>query len=109
MANKITTLSYFTKRLKDSGYEVWKLFDAYSESDDRCWTIVIDPGVASIICTCRVDSGDWDKSYFELTDGDRFIPRGFKLATNSIEVFITYLVKFNINNKSEKSVRYANS
>ena len=44
MANKITTQSYFIKRLKDSGYLVYRLFDEYSESDPRNWTVMIDPG-----------------------------------------------------------------
>ena len=35
MANKITTQCYFIKRLKDSGYLVYRLFDEYSESDPR--------------------------------------------------------------------------
>ena len=49
MANKITTLSYFVKRLKDSGYVVYKMFDEYSEADPRNWTVLIDPGNASNI------------------------------------------------------------
>jgi hypothetical protein len=97
--NKLTTQSYFIKRLKDSGYEVWKVFDQYSDADSRYWTIVIDPGVASVFCTCFVDDERWDHSYFELSDGGRFIPRGYKIDTDSIEVFITHLVKFGINNK----------
>ena len=58
MANKITTQSYFIKRLKDSGYLVYRLFDEFSESDPRNWTVMIDPGQASIFCTCYVNHGD---------------------------------------------------
>jgi len=39
MANKITTQSYFIKRLKDSGYVVYKIFDQYGEADPRSWTV----------------------------------------------------------------------
>lgn len=102
MSNKITTQSYFVKRLKDSGYIVYKLFDAYGESDPRSWTIMIDPGNASIICTCYINhSNMFGDSYFELYDGGQYIPEKFKLKTDSIEVIITYLVKYGINNKSE--------
>ena len=102
MANKITTQSYFIKRLKDSGYLVYRLFDEYSESDPRNWTVMIDLGQASIFCTCYVNHGDmFGETYFEFYDGGQFIPEKFKLKTDSIEVIITYLVKYGINNKSE--------
>jgi len=28
--NKITTLSYFVKRLKDCGFTTWKMYDKYA-------------------------------------------------------------------------------
>ena len=102
MANKITTQSYFIKRLKDSGYIVYKIFDQYSEVDPRSWTVMIDPGNASIFCTCYTNhEGLFEGSFFELYDGGQFIPEKFKLKTDSIEVIISYLVKYGINNKSE--------
>lgn len=100
MANKITTPSYFIKRLRDSGYIVWKLYDGYSEADPRAWTVVIDPGGASVICTCYLNTKDFGITTFELYDGGQFVPEKIKIATESIEVIISYLVKFNINNKS---------
>ena len=101
MANKITTQSYFIKRLKDSGYIVYKLFDEYSEADPRSWTVMIDPHGASVICTCYNNDSVFGENYFEFYDGGQFIPEKFKLKTDSIEVIITYLVKYGINNKSE--------
>lgn len=102
MANKITTQSYFVKRLKDSGYVVYKIFDEYGETDPRSWTVIIDPGYASVLCTCYVnDKNMLGDTYFELYDGGQFIPEKFKLKTDSIEVIISYLVKYGINNKSE--------
>ena len=75
MANKITTQSYFIKRLKDSGYMVYKLFDEYAESDPRSWTVMIDPGHASVLCTCYVnDEAMFGDTYFELNDGGQYIP-----------------------------------
>ena len=101
MSNKITTQSYFVKRLKDCGYMVYKLFDEYNEADPRNWTIMIDPGNASIICTCYNNDSAFGEYYFEMYDGGQFIPEKFKLKTDSIEVIISYLVKYGINNKSE--------
>ena len=101
MSNKITTQSYFIKRLKDSGYVVYKLFDEYSEADPRNWTVMIDPGGASIICTYYSNYGVFGDAFFEFYDGGQFFPEKFKLKTDSIEVVITYLVKYGINNKSD--------
>jgi hypothetical protein len=103
MANKVTNQSYFVKRLKDSGYIVYKIFDNYSEADPRAWTVMIDPGVASVYCTCYQNSKEmFGESYFEFYDGGQFLPEKFKLKTDSIEVILTWLVKYGINNKSEQ-------
>jgi hypothetical protein len=99
---KITNQSYFIKRLKDSGYSVWRAFDEYSEADTRCWTVIIDPKVASILCTHYVNAGLFgDETYFELYDGGQYIPNGIKIKTDSIEILINYLVEWGINNKHE--------
>ena len=98
--NKITTYSYFIKRLRDCGYVVDKLFDKYSETDPRSWTCVIDPGVSSVMVTCYTNHSFFGETYFEIYDGAQFVPDKFKIKTSSIEVIIEYLVKFGINNKS---------
>lgn len=107
MANKLTTLGYFKKRMRDCGYIVDDLFRGYSHLDPRSWTVIIDPGCASIFCTCYVNANKDDIKqsqigdfYFELYDGGQFIPGKFLVKTSSIEVLIEYLVKFGINNKS---------
>lgn len=103
MANKLTTMGYFVKRLRDNGYVVDRLYGNYAFSDPRTWTVVIDPGQASIFCTCYHNGYDKDdnsvSNYFEIYDGGQFIPGRYKIETNSIEQFISYLVKFGINNK----------
>jgi hypothetical protein len=98
--NKVTTCSYFIKRLRDSGYVVDKLFSEYAESDPRSWTVIVDPQVASILITCYNNHNDLGEEYFEMHDGGQFIPERFKIKTSSIEVVVEYLVKFNINNKA---------
>lgn len=102
--NKVTTCSYFIKRLRDSGYVVDKLFSEYAFSDPRSWTVIVDPQVASILVTCYNNHNELGEEYFELHDGGQFIPDKFKIKTSSIEVIVEYLVKFNINNKSSTYV-----
>jgi hypothetical protein len=99
-SNKLSTQGYFIKRLKDSGYVVYRIFDNYSESDPRKWTILIDPSVSSVFCTC------YDKLYhlsydpvFEFYDGGQFIPDKVKLTTDSFEVILEFLNSHNIINK----------
>ena len=107
MANKLTTLGYFKKRMRDCGYFVDDLFRNYAQTDPRHWTVVIDPGVASIFCTCYVNANKDDLResqigdfYFEFYDGGQFIPGKLAIKTSSIEVIIEYLVKFGINHKA---------
>jgi hypothetical protein len=100
MSNKLTTLGYFLKRLRDSGYYAYKIFTDFSDSDSRAWTVIIDPGVSSVFCTCFINDPYLDESYFELYDGGSFIPGRYKLKTDSFEVFVEHLVKFGINNKT---------
>ena len=101
MANKITTYGYFKKRLRDSGYLVDDLYRRYGKSDPRAWSVVIDPGGASIFCTCYRNDSELEDNYFEIYDGGQFIGSGrVKINTSSIEVFIGYLVKYGINNKA---------
>jgi hypothetical protein len=98
--NKVTTLGYLLKRLRDSGYFACKIFTEYGEADPRMWTIVIDPGVASVFCTCYVNNPLMSDYYLELYDGGQFIPGRLKLKTSSFEVLVEYLVKYGINNKA---------
>lgn len=100
MSNKITTQGYFKKRLRDSGYKVIDVYKSYCQTDPRAWTIVIDPGGASIFCTCYINFENQGDSFIELYDGGQFIPGRFKLSTSSIEVVMEKLNSFDIINKS---------
>lgn len=86
MSNKITTKSYCIKRLRDCGYHVDKI-DAieYSETDNRKWSIIIDPNGMSILVTCYKDET------LHLYDGGRFINSNMRLNTDSVEVLIEFL------------------
>lgn len=106
MANKLTTLGYILKRLRDSGYVAHKLFSDYSESDTRSWTIVIDPGGASVFCTCYVNDPYIGETFFELFDGNQFIPTRLKIQTSSFEVIIEQLIKLGIIGTSPINLDY---
>ncbi len=102
MKNKLAKQAYFIKRLRDSGYNVDKIFDKYSNGDPRSWTIMINPGIASIFCTCYTNHGETDgiklesPCYFEFFDGGQFIPNKLKFDTSSFEVIVTRLIAFGI-------------
>ena len=100
MANKLTTLGYFLKRLRDSGYYAHKLFTEYNEADCREWTIIIDPGYSSVFCTCYVQDPAFGETFFELYDGGQYIPGRLKIQTDSFEVFVYHLVELGFNNKA---------
>jgi hypothetical protein len=105
MANNIRTQGYFIKRLRDSGYIVDRIFSNYNQADSRAWTVIIDPGGASIFCTCYINEHyengpQLGSSTFELFDGDKFIPGRYKIRTSSFEVLVEQLVKWGINNKA---------
>ena len=99
MANKPTTLSYFVKRLRDSGYVVDELFTNYGEMDCRQWTVVIDPGNASVFCTLLENKAQLGEKYFEFWDSGQFLPPNRKIKTSSVEILIETLVKAGINTK----------
>lgn len=96
MANKLTTLGYTLKRFRDCGYMANKIFAEYGDLDPRAWTIMIDPGSSSVFCTCYINDPYIGETFFELYDGNQFIPGRLKLQTSSFEVIIEHLVKYNI-------------
>ena len=99
MSSKPTTCGYFMMRLRDSGYRFEKVFEDYSGTDPRSWTVVIDPGMASVFCTCYVNRTELGDNHFEFYDGGQFLPN-VKHKTQSIDVLIEALVKAGINHKT---------
>lgn len=96
MANKLTTLGYTLKRFRDSGYIADKLFVEYSDVDPRAWTIIIEPNVSSVFCTCYINDPYIGETFFELYDGNQYIPGRLKIQTSSFEVIIEHLIKYGI-------------
>jgi hypothetical protein len=96
MANKITTLGYTLKRFRDCGYTATKLFAEFAEIDPRSWTIMINPGAASVFCTCYINDPYIGESFFELYDGNQFIPGRLRIKTSSFEILVEQLMRHNI-------------
>lgn len=96
MANKITTLGYLLKRLRDSGYIANKLFANFGEADPRAWTVVIEPGKRSVFCTCYINDPYIGENYLELHDGGQYIPGRLKIQTSSFEVLVQHLTQYGI-------------
>lgn len=94
MKNKIHTLSYFKKRMKDNGYVVWDIMKSYSIEDPRKWTVMLNPSVESIFVTCVVNREEIGSlPEFEINDSGLRFQRNLILKTNSIEVLVTFLMK----------------
>lgn len=100
MANKPTTESYFIKRLRDSGYLVDRVPIRFGYHDPRAWMVVIDQGRSSVFATCYRNLDGADQNYIEFYDGDQFIPKRFRLSTNSMETIIEWLNTFGIISKT---------
>lgn len=101
--NSIKTPSYFIKRLKDSGFIVWKLFDTYGIQDPRCWTLLIDPKGSSVFITCYLNKEFKGDVMFELNDGGQKFPKNFSIKTESLEVIITHLLNAGVRNNASNS------
>jgi len=96
--NKIKTAGYFIKRLKDSGFVVLKIFNAYSDADPRRWTVLIDPGYHSVYVTCFTNKNEKGEVMFEFDDGGNKFNKGFYIKTDSIEVIVNNLIEKGVNN-----------
>lgn len=91
--NKLYTLSYFRKRLRDSGITSKILIDSYTETDQRYWTISIDPS-KKIICTCfKYTENDVIQFNFNFSDGNQNLPIDRNIKTESMNVIIDELKK----------------
>jgi len=102
--NKITTLSYFIKRLKDCKFNTWKLVSNYSLADPRKWTIMVDPGNVSLFITCYENKDFKGEMMFEFNDGGRAFPRNYSIKTSSMEVIVTILLERGVPQVTEEEL-----
>lgn len=105
--NKITTPSYFMKRLRDNGFIVLRIFNGYGDHDPRRWTVLVDPGGSSVFITCFQNKDFLNEIMFELNDGGQKIIKNYSIKTDSIEVVIRYLLERGVSNKPQQSPYYA--
>ncbi len=98
ISNKLKTAGYTIKRLKDNGFVVFKIFNAYNSTDPRRWTILINPGCESVYVTCHHNKNNLNEILFEFDDGGNNFHRGFFLKTDSIETIVSELILKGINN-----------
>jgi len=101
--NKIKTAGYFIKRLKDNGFVVLKMFNAYSQVDPRRWSVLVDPGYHSVYITCFTNKDQHNDVLFEFDDGGDRFKKGFYLQTNSIEAVVNLLIEKGVNNDPTKN------
>lgn len=102
MKNKITTLGYFIKRLKDNNFVVWKIFNKYGDHDPRLWTVMINPGEESLYITCYINTDEIGSiPLFELHDGTSVFRNYAKIQTRSMEVMVRTLLERGIQQNSE--------
>ncbi len=101
--NKISTLGYFTKRLKDSGYVVWKIFDQYNIGDNRKWTVLVNPGFHSLYITCLVNMEEIDDTpAFQFDDGNAYVRQNLIIKTNTMEAIVSHLHENGVTTDSVK-------
>ena len=103
ISNKIKTAGYFIKRLKDSGFVVFKMFNAYNNTDPRRWTVLVDPGVTSIYITCYTNKNEINEILFEIDDGGQLFNKGTYYKTDSAETIISNLIQKGVNNDAKKN------
>jgi hypothetical protein len=95
--NKLYTLSYFRKRLRDAGITSKVLIESFSEDDKRYWTISVD-SKRRVLCTCfKFTENDETNFYFHFADGNQRLPIDKTIKTESMMVIIDSLKKI-INN-----------
>lgn len=107
--NQIRTAGYLIKRLRDAGFVSWKMFNQYSEGDTRQWTILVDPGGASVYITCHKNKKLIDGICFQLDDGGQILPTNYFLKTQSAEVIIKALIDAGISTDPTHNRFYSNA
>jgi len=99
--NKLKTAGYFIKRLKDNDFVTLRIFDKYSKSDPRKWTVLVDPGGSSVFITCFENTPFKGEYLFSFNDGNQNFNNNFSLKTYSIEVVVSKLLRTGVQQKNK--------
>ena len=94
--NKIKTPGYFIKRLRDCGYYVNRIHQSFKDSDPRRWVVLVNPSDQAVFVTCYENKAFAGDISFEFSDGGVAFPKNFAIKTESIEVVVGQLAKWNI-------------
>ena len=95
--NKITTKSYFMKRLRDSGYVVDKVDHEFGDDSPVRWALLVDNGTSSVFVFCHLDGT------FLFYDAQQYFKSpNLRLKTDSIEVIVESLNYLGIINKHSR-------
>jgi len=109
--NKLKTAGYFIKRLRACNFETLRIFNNYSETDPRKWSIIVDPGRSSVFITCFENKPFKGEYLFTFDDGNQVFRQNYSLKTDSIEVVVRKLiengvgVRNSLNNNDEQQKR----
>lgn len=103
--NQLSTAGYMVHRLRGAGFVVWKIFNSYSEGDARKWTILVDPGHASVYITCYYNADMIDGYSFRLDDDGSSFNNVF-VQTDSTEVIIKTLTDRGVSNNPKLNKFY---
>jgi hypothetical protein len=95
--NSITDRSYFTRRLRNSGWAVDNVVEKYPTYDKRAWTVILSRNNDNVFITCKKDDT------FNFYDGMQFFDdsanRKVNHSTKSIEVIYTILADAGMHTK----------
>ena len=94
--NKLSTLSYVKRRLKDSGFITHVVLSKFPQHDSRKWTLLVDPHNTATFITCYVNRDSVGDVSFVFDDGGRVFRRDMFIKTDSMEVLISKLVNGNV-------------
>jgi len=104
--NKIYTPGYFIKRLRDNDFIVLRIFQDYKRDDSRRWTILVDPGDASLFITCMDDPFVKGEVVFHFDDGDKLFAKNTMLKTSSIEIIVEKLITAGVKQSASDKSRF---
>lgn len=94
--NKLKTPGYFIKRMRDNKIITLRVFQKYSQTDPRKWTVLVDPGNVSAYITCYENLNQSGEILFHIDDGGKNFHRNFFINTHSIEIVVSTLLKHGI-------------
>lgn len=101
--NKLQTPGYFIKRLKDNDFITLRIFDKYSYTDPRKWTVLVDPEGTSVFITCFENTPFKGEYLFNFDDGNQNFKGRFSLKTDSIEVVVQRLLNGGVQQKDKSN------